>query len=101
MNATSVLLEPLAGPAAELLSRNLLGEAELAEDARARILEAAEGNPLFIEEMLEMLIDDGLLERRNGSWVATQTSPIWPFRRRSTPSSRRGSIACPARSARW
>ena len=72
MNATSVLLEPLAGPATELLLSNLLGETELAEEARARILEAAEGNPLFIEEMLEMLIDDGLLERRNGSWVATQ-----------------------------
>ena len=72
MNATSVLLEPLAGPETELLLSNLLGETELAEEARARILEAAEGNPLFIEEMLEMLIDDGLLERRNGSWVATQ-----------------------------
>ena len=72
MNATSVLLEPLAGPDTELLLSNLLGETELAEEARARILEAAEGNPLFIEEMLEMLIDDGLLERRNGSWVATQ-----------------------------
>ena len=43
--------------------RNLLGEAELAEDVCARILEAAEGNPLFVEEMLEMLIDDGLLLR--------------------------------------
>ncbi len=72
MNATSVLLEPLAGPDTELLLSNLLGETELAEEARARILEAAEGNPLFIEEMLEMLIDDGLLERRNGSWVATR-----------------------------
>jgi class 3 adenylate cyclase/tetratricopeptide (TPR) repeat protein len=72
MNATSVLLEPLAGRDTELLLSNLLGEAELAEEARARILEAAEGNPLFVEEMLEMLIDDGMLERRNGSWVATR-----------------------------
>jgi tetratricopeptide (TPR) repeat protein len=31
----------------------------------------AEGNPLFVEEMLKMLIDDGLLERSNGEWVAT------------------------------
>ncbi len=44
-----------------------------------RILEAAEGNPLFVEEMLEMLIDDGLLERRNGSWVATaDLDRTWP-----------------------
>jgi len=71
LNATSVLLEPLPERECELLLRNLLGDAELASDASARILEAAEGNPLFVEEMLEMLIDDGLLERQNGSWVAT------------------------------
>ena len=72
MNATSVLLEPLE-PARKASScwATSSGETELAEEARARILEAAEGNPLFVEEMLEMLIDDGLLERRNGSWVAT------------------------------
>jgi class 3 adenylate cyclase/tetratricopeptide (TPR) repeat protein len=71
LNATSVLLEPLPTSDCELLIRNLLGRAELAPEARARILEAAEGNPLFVEEMLEMLIDDGLLERRNGSWAPT------------------------------
>ena len=31
-----------------------------------RIAEAAEGNPLFVEEMLSMLIDDGLLVRDEG-----------------------------------
>jgi class 3 adenylate cyclase/tetratricopeptide (TPR) repeat protein len=71
LNATSVLLEPLPEGDCELLIRNLLGDAQLADDARSRILEAAEGNPLFVEEMLEMLIDDGLLKRQNGSWVAT------------------------------
>ena len=70
LNATSVLLEPLPEGDCELLISNLLGETELADDARSRILEAAEGNPLFVEEMLEMLIDDGLLKRQDGSWVA-------------------------------
>src|SRR5207247_9890758 len=32
--------------------------------------EAADGNPLFVEEMLEMLIDDGLLRREDGRWTA-------------------------------
>ena len=36
----------------------------------ARIAEAAEGNPLFVEEMLSMLIDDGLLVREGGRWTA-------------------------------
>ena len=53
----------------ELLD-NLLGHHELAA-IRHRVAEAAEGNPLFVEEMLAMLIDDGILEPVNGSWVAS------------------------------
>jgi class 3 adenylate cyclase/tetratricopeptide (TPR) repeat protein len=69
-NATSVLLEPLSEDDSAELIVNLLGRAELAPAIRARVAQAAEGNPLFVEEMLGMLIDDGLLERSNGSWVA-------------------------------
>jgi class 3 adenylate cyclase/tetratricopeptide (TPR) repeat protein len=70
-NATSVLLEPLSDDDSGRLIENLLGRAELAPAIKSRVAEAAEGNPLFVEEMLAMLIDDGLLQRRNGSWVAT------------------------------
>ena len=68
-NATSVLLEPLNDEDSAELVGNLLGKAGLAEDVRSRITDAAEGNPLFVEEMLAMLIDDGLLQRSNGDWV--------------------------------
>ena len=47
---------------------NLLGRADIASVARNRILEAAEGNPLFVEEMLGMLIDDGLLRFDGDTW---------------------------------
>jgi tetratricopeptide (TPR) repeat protein len=70
MNATSILLEPLGGDDASRLVDNLLGRAELPDAGRARILEAAEGNPLFVEEMLAMLIDDGLLRSEGGTWRA-------------------------------
>jgi class 3 adenylate cyclase/tetratricopeptide (TPR) repeat protein len=69
-NATSVLLEPLGDDDSAELIANLLGRAELDAAVRTRVTEAAEGNPLFVEEMLGMLIDDGLLERQNGNWVA-------------------------------
>ena len=52
-NATSVLLEPLNETESGELVRNLLGRAQLAADVRARVTEAAEGNPLFVEEKLE------------------------------------------------
>ena len=70
-NATSVLLEPLNEAESGELVGNLLGRAQLADEVRARVTDAAEGNPLFVEEMLAMLIDDGLLERSNGDWVPT------------------------------
>ena len=71
LNATSVLLEPLTAEESGRLVENLLGQAELDAAAGLRITQAAEGNPLFVEEMLSMLIDDGLLVHRNGRWAAT------------------------------
>jgi class 3 adenylate cyclase/tetratricopeptide (TPR) repeat protein len=72
MNASSILLEPLPGDEASLLVDNLLGRADIPQAARDRILEAAEGNPLFVEEMLAMLIDDGLLRFEEGSWRSVE-----------------------------
>jgi class 3 adenylate cyclase/tetratricopeptide (TPR) repeat protein len=72
MNASTILLEPLAGDEVSHLVDNLLGRAHIPGTARARILEAAEGNPLFVEEMLGMLIDDGLLRFEDGAWQAVE-----------------------------
>jgi predicted ATPase/class 3 adenylate cyclase len=69
LNATTILLEPLTEAESERLIENLLGGTALPPGARARIQAAAEGNPLFVEELLEMLIDDGLLRPRDGGWV--------------------------------
>ena len=49
--------------------RNVLGEASLPTPLEQRILGLAEGNPLFIEQMLSMLIDDGRLREQAGRWV--------------------------------
>jgi class 3 adenylate cyclase/tetratricopeptide (TPR) repeat protein len=55
LNATTILLEPLdASETDELIDRLLDGE-ELAPDLVARIRTAAEGNPLYVEEMLAMV----------------------------------------------
>ena len=71
VNATTVLLEPLSEQQCGQLIENLLGRVELNPEARDRIVDAAEGNPLFVEEMLSMMIDDGLLRRDDGHWIAT------------------------------
>ena len=65
-----ISLSPLKVDDSALLVQNLIGQTTLPAQIRGRILDAAEGNPLFVEEMLKMLIDDGFLERNNGEWVA-------------------------------
>ena len=70
-NATTILLEPLSEDECGDLIGNMLGRAALPDEARDRILAAAEGTPLFVEEMLSMLIDDGPLARVDDRWVAT------------------------------
>jgi tetratricopeptide (TPR) repeat protein len=56
MNATTVLLEPLTPEETDELIERL---APLDRELRARIGEAAEGNPLFVEEMLAMVREAG------------------------------------------
>jgi class 3 adenylate cyclase/tetratricopeptide (TPR) repeat protein len=80
-NATTIQLEPLPEQDCEVLVENLLGLALLPIVAKSRIAEAAEGNPLFVEQVLSMLIDDELLRRDDGHWVPTAdltTIPIPP-----------------------
>ena len=69
-NATTLLLEPLPIDAASLLIDGLPGGAALPAPLRQRILDAAEGNPLFVEEMLGMLIDEGRLVFQGETWQA-------------------------------
>jgi len=69
-NAAQVLLEPLTAEQSEQVIKNLIGGTELDEGVRAHIVETAEGNPLFVEQLLSMLIDDGLLLLENGQWSA-------------------------------
>src|SRR5262249_13167644 len=47
---------------------NLLGNAGLSKEVRNRIVAAAEGNPLFVEQMLSMLIDSRALKFEDGRW---------------------------------
>src|SRR5206468_8345118 len=60
-NATTVLLEPLDASETDLLLVELGG---VAEELRERIVQVAEGNPLFLEEMLALVRDspDGRVE---------------------------------------
>ena len=58
LNATSILLESLSEWESERLIDALLARPRLTPEVRRRIVQAAEGNPLFVEQMLAMAGED-------------------------------------------
>jgi class 3 adenylate cyclase/tetratricopeptide (TPR) repeat protein len=60
VRATSIELEPLARRESEELLEALLDGGELSESAREELLDKTEGNPLFVEETMRMLAEEGI-----------------------------------------
>ena len=69
--ATRIVLDPLDASDSKTMIEALLGGASLEPAVLARIVVAAEGNPLYVEQLLRTLTDEGTLEQRDGGWVAT------------------------------
>jgi class 3 adenylate cyclase len=66
---------PLAGlpeDQSRTLVGNLLVIESLPSGTRDYILARSEGNPLFVEEVIRMLIDRGLIRRDGERWIATK-----------------------------
>ena len=62
-------LSPLSDHECRRLVEYVLGAGNPTAEAQERIVAAAEGNPLFLEETLAMLIDEGLLVDEQGRYV--------------------------------
>ena len=74
VDSETLWLEPLPAEAAGALVDSLLAGV-LPGGVRELIVERAEGNPFFVEEVLESLIDAGVLERDDGGWHANDLPP--------------------------
>jgi class 3 adenylate cyclase len=48
---------------------NLVGDVKLPASLENRILSVADGNPLFAEQMISMLIDSGMITPHDGGWA--------------------------------
>jgi len=72
LNATTVLLDPLGPEDTERLLDNLLGDAPIPTALRGRIVELAGGHPLFAEELVAELIDDGTLVEAEDGWSVAE-----------------------------
>ena len=67
----TIALPPLEAEHAAVMVQDLLGDRGTPAAFHARIVEAAAGNPLFVEQLTSMLIDGGRIVRRGGRWEAT------------------------------
>ena len=76
---STIRLRPLSDRQTQELVDALLQVAELPGEVRAAILARAEGNPLFVEEILQRLIEAGGLVRDGPRWVATQSASHAPL----------------------
>jgi class 3 adenylate cyclase/tetratricopeptide (TPR) repeat protein len=76
-DTTVLSLEPLTDGESHQLIENLLGDVALAPGVVRQVTASADGNPLFVEELLRMLVDNGGLERADGQWqVGSDLSSI-------------------------
>jgi DNA-binding SARP family transcriptional activator/tetratricopeptide (TPR) repeat protein len=69
LNATTVLLEPLDAVQSRRLIESLLGSSSPPATVANLVAEVTEGNPLFTEEFLALLIDRDLLRVSDGRWT--------------------------------
>jgi predicted ATPase len=69
LHATSVVLGPLNDAEISRLVANLLDGWVASSALERKIMEAADGIPLFVEEFLAMLLDEGLVRRAGDEWV--------------------------------
>jgi len=69
-NASVMRLAPLSPEESDEVIGNILGMSVERAHVPAHINDVADGNPLFIEEILSMLIEEGVLRRQGEAWVA-------------------------------
>jgi len=60
-----ISLAPLTGETSRRLLSNLLAFEDLPEEVRQLILEKAEGNPFYVEEVIRSLIESGILVKES------------------------------------
>jgi class 3 adenylate cyclase/tetratricopeptide (TPR) repeat protein len=75
-NARVVSLAPLSEPETRDLLDALLRNERLPTPTSAALLSAAEGNPLYAEEFVRMLVNRQLLVQRGGEWVLSREEDL-------------------------
>jgi len=73
-DAPRLVLQALAGDDSKRLVEHLLADDAVAADLAEHVAARAEGNPLFVAELVRMLVEDGRLERSDAGLSAVRSS---------------------------
>ena len=73
-DAPRLVLQALTGEDSKRLVKHLLADDAVAADFADYVFARAEGNPLFVAELVRMLAEDGQLERSNAGLSAVRSS---------------------------
>jgi predicted ATPase len=68
--ADVITLAGLDAGAAMRLAANVIGAADLPAAIAAKVLASSEGNPLFVGELVRMLVQEGAITRDGDRWIA-------------------------------
>lgn len=66
------LLQPLSSRDVEELFRSMLGVSELPEAFFSRLCAESGGNPFFLQEFVRVMVDDGSIFLRRGTWTTAR-----------------------------
>lgn len=70
---TRIALRRLPATQAQTMVDRVLGSSRIPGEVRTLILDKAEGNPLFVEELAKALVEDGTLRRDNGGYALARS----------------------------
>lgn len=65
-----ITVRELSKPNARYLIESLLPDNDISEKLKNQILQKADGNPFFLEEILKSLIDSKIIYEHNGKWLS-------------------------------
>ena len=72
LNVLEFHLEPLSEKDTGEILKNVLGDIQLSARDRKVLIKRSGGNPFFMEELIQSLVDDGTLVEGEGSWKLTK-----------------------------
>ena len=81
---TQVTLNRLGRAQVEAMLPSLTGAKALPPEVVEQVIAKTDGVPLFVEELVKMILETGLVREQAGRYVLTGPLPRWPFPRPCT-----------------